>query len=153
VEILVEQLDLPERGLVELNINRTFAIKVTATEARRKVNGWLLDYVSYMMRALPPTLVISNCIVWRVPIVLTTPDLGAVGELGVVHVDVETGQMDNSDECALALRLSARKVGERLPEYKPRKVVPPEYLATGLMQTHWHSSVQQQEAIVIVSAD
>lgn len=153
MKILWDQIDLPEHGTVELTLSHTFEIKVTATEARRKVNGWLLDYVSYMMRAQMPTLVIGNCVSWHVPVVLTTPDLGAVGEVGIVHVDVKTGQMDNSDECALLLRQAARKIGERLPPYQPRKEVPPEYLANHLTPTHWHPGVQQSETTLLVSAD
>jgi hypothetical protein len=106
-----------------------------------------------MMRAQQPTLLIGNCIVWRVPVILTTPDLGAVGELGVVHVDVKTGQMDSNDECAQILRQAARKIGERLPPYQPRKTVPTEYLANHLTPTHWQPSVKQKEAFALVSAD
>ena len=58
--VVLENLIIPERGVLELNVNQSIEIKVTAEEARRKVNRWLLDYVSYMMHADPPTFVVDG---------------------------------------------------------------------------------------------
>jgi hypothetical protein len=65
--IIIEPYTIPEKGTVELKIERSFDIKVTSEEARRQVNRWLLNEVSYLIGADSPTLVIGERVVWRVP--------------------------------------------------------------------------------------
>ena len=65
--ILLDPYIVPEKGKVELKIDRSFEIKVTAEEARHKVRWWLRDEVSMLIDADPPTLVIGEEVVWRVP--------------------------------------------------------------------------------------
>jgi hypothetical protein len=98
MEILLEHYTVPERGEVELDVHRKFAIHVTAAEAQRQVNQWVLLEVSCVMGALAPSLVIGERVTWRVPIELTAPHIGHVGVAGFVDVDVQTGQMDVSPE-------------------------------------------------------
>jgi len=47
--IILDNYLIPEKGKVELNAS--FEIKVTSEEARRKVNRWLLEFVSTQMAA------------------------------------------------------------------------------------------------------
>ena len=42
---------IPEEGQVELKVDRSFEIKVTAEQARRQADRWLLNEVSYMIGA------------------------------------------------------------------------------------------------------
>lgn len=152
MEVIVEQMDLPECGLVELNLNRTFTIKISAAEARRKVNGWLLDYVSYMIGARMPTLIVGEQVYWRVPAVFTTPDLGEIGVVGTIKVNAETGEMNSSIELGESMRQCARELGKKLPPYKPRTHVPAEYLATDLKPTHTKPTKQQRQSLMLLSA-
>lgn len=69
--ILLEHDLLPEQGTVQLAIQRDCTIHVTAEEARRQVDRWLFDQVSYMMTAEAPMLVLGEHAVWHVPAVLT----------------------------------------------------------------------------------
>ena len=118
--IVLENLTIPERGMLELNVNQSIEIKVTAEEARRKVNRWLLDYVSYMMHADPPTFVVDGAqAVWRVPAILTASTVGVVGTVGMVEVDVKTGVMSNSDERKEQILQCAHTLATRLPPYQP----------------------------------
>src|SRR4051812_44491482 len=96
--ILLERYAIPERGLFEIDLKQSIDIRITAEEARRKVNRWLLDYVSYMMHAEAPTLVLGEQVVWRVPAVLTASHVGNVGIAGYVEVDVRNGEMNNLTE-------------------------------------------------------
>jgi hypothetical protein len=127
--IILDPYTLPEKGPVEIRVNRTFHIKVTAEDARRQVNRWLHNEVSYMMRALPPTLVIGQKIVWRVPASIGFPHTGQVGTIGTVEVDVETGEMDNTPERKAAIERCAEALATRVPPFKPRSTTPTEYLA------------------------
>jgi len=45
------------------------------------------------MHAGEPQLVVGERICWRVPVILSLPPIGDLGEVGTVDVDVETGQV------------------------------------------------------------
>lgn len=134
--ILLDAFPLPEHGIVELNIQQSFEIKVSAEEARRKVIGWLVDQVSYMLSAKSPTLVIGESIMWRIPVILTAPHVGPVGEIGVMHVNVQTGEMDNTPEQLAKLQQRGLELSRWLPPYKSHREAPDEYVVKDLQPTH-----------------
>lgn len=133
--ILLDQYPLPERGPVKLTIDQTFEICVTAAEARRQVDRWLFDQVSYMMTAEAPILVLGERIVWRVPAILTASHVGKVGQVGTVDVDVQTGQMDDTPALIAALQQAGIELGKRLPPYQPGRSLPVEYWANDIQPT------------------
>lgn len=127
--VMLENLTIPERGLLEIDFKQSIEIKVTAEEARRKVNRWLLEYVSYMMHADPPTLVVDRKrAVWRVPAILTNSRVGDVGVAGTVDVNVHTGQMDDSEARIKQITCCALEMVKDLPPYQPRQSVPEEFI-------------------------
>lgn len=150
--ILLDHYTLPERGLVKLIINQDFEIKITAEEARRQVDRWLFDQVSYMMTAEPPTLVLGERIVWRVPAVLTAPQVGRVGLVGTVDVDVQTGQMANTLELITALQQAGIALGNRLPPYQPGRQLPSDYWANDLQPTQPRPARRANRAPAFVTA-
>ncbi len=129
MDIILENITLPEKGRVEIVLPRAFEIKVTAEEARRMVNRWLLNEVSYLMGAEPPTLVVGERVVWRVPAYISYPHVGKAGTVGAVDVDVETGVMNNSPELIGKMHEHAKKIHAKLPPYEPKRETPAEYLS------------------------
>ena len=129
--IILDNYTLPEKGPIEIKVNLAIDIKVTAEEARRKVNRWLIEYVSIQMGADPPTLVVGKRAVWRVPTYITFPHTGRMGVVGAVDVDVETGEMNDLAGCKAEIeRRLEEDIKPRLPPYQPgTRHVPPEYLA------------------------
>ena len=127
--IILETYAVPEQGWLEIKVNRSVEIKVTAEEARRKVNRWLHNEVSYMMRALTPDLVVAERAVWRVPASLGVPDLGQVGIVGTIEVDVETGDMNNTSERKMRIEQQAERLASHLPPYQPGREVPEAFVA------------------------
>jgi len=148
--ILLEHSMLPEQGTVELDIHRTFEIKVTAEQARRKVNRWLFMEVGNMLRAEPPTLVVSNCIVWRVPVILTATHVGRVGIVG--DIDVESSVMNTTAERMAEIEARAVVLGQHLPPYVPRLTVPTEFFPKDLRPTHPKPSRRQLPTLGIKTA-
>lgn len=134
--ILLNEYTLPESGVVELQLNRAFHLNVSAEQARRQVKGWLLDQVSYMMTTQMPTLVIDAHVIWRVPVLLTAIQVGPVGTVGEVDVDVESGNMDNLPACKEAILAQAKKLAATLPPYQPPISTPQTWLAKGMKPTH-----------------
>lgn len=78
---------------ITLTIQITARFNYSAVAARRLVNRFVADEISYLLRTEQPVLVASERIVWRVPVTLAFPDAGTVGQVGAVDVDVENGSL------------------------------------------------------------
>lgn len=130
--IIFEPYIVPEKGTVELNLKRSFEIKLSASEARRQVNRWLRDEVSMLMGAESPTLIVTERterVVWRVPVVYSAPDAGRVGIVDAIDVDVVTGSMDATAKRKSKIERQAEALAERLPPYHPLRESPADYVA------------------------
>lgn len=123
--IILDNYEVPEKGHVEVKVS--FEIKVTAEEARRKANRWLLEEVSHLIGADSPTLVVGQRAVWRVPAYITFPTIGRAGEVGAVDADVETGELDNSSDCKAEIERQAKEIAAKLPVVFTPREVPPEF--------------------------
>jgi hypothetical protein len=126
--IVLERFDIPERGVLELDLHESIEIRVTAEEARRKVNSWVHEYVSYMMHAKAPTLVVGEQVVRRVPVMLTSSQVGDVSVVGSVAVDVRTGEMNNTPDRQEQMVQCARELVRKTPPFVPIESVPDEYI-------------------------
>lgn len=90
-------------------------VRVSAAAARRKVNRFVLDKISYLMGGEQPTLVETDQLVWRVPVVLTYPDQGVVGQAGFIDVDAESGELVLAPDTIEEIKRNARALAVRLP--------------------------------------
>lgn len=133
MQIILEPYAIPERGTFQ--IQETITIEVTADEAKRQVNRWLLHEVNLQMGAEPPILVVGERSVWRVPVYWSAPHIGHVGTVGNVEVDVLSGEMDNTAQRKAELMQRAQELAARLPPYQPREA-PTAYLASHVAPTH-----------------
>ena len=118
MQIILEPYSVPERGTFQ--IQETVTIQISATEARRLVDQWLLHEVNSQMGADSPVLVVGEQSVWRVPVYWSAPHVGRVGLVGVVEVDVLTGEMDNSQQRVAELMQHAEAFAAELPPYQAR---------------------------------
>lgn len=80
-------------GHVEISVKVTTEINMTAFAARQKVSGFVLSEISNLMHGGTPVLVVSERLYWRVPVILSFPPHGDLGEVGAIDVDVESGEM------------------------------------------------------------
>lgn len=119
MQIILEPYPIPERGTFQ--IQETVTIQVSADEARRQVDRWLLHEVNVQMGADQPVLVVGARSVWRVPVYWSTPHAGRVGVVGHVEVDVLSGQMDRSAPRKAELMQRAVDLASELPPYQPRQ--------------------------------
>ncbi len=143
MQVILEQCHLPAQGAVKLNMQREFVIQVTAEEAQRKVSRWLWDEVSMLISADPPTLVIGEQVVWRVPTWIGFPSQGRAGNVGVVDVDVQTGELYDLAAARKKIEACATTIAQKLPPFQPRPV-PQEWLVEHTLFTPVHENAQEK---------
>jgi hypothetical protein len=83
----------PSPSRIEVSISASADIHITATVARRRVSRLVISEIGNLLYGGEPSLVVSERICWRVPILLAYPDTGPVGQVGALDVDVETGEV------------------------------------------------------------
>ena len=114
----LEQFHVPDRGEVDVNVQRSFTINTTAKEAQRTVGQWLLSEVSVLLASDPPDLVIGEQVVWRVPVWIGFPSYGRAGIVGTVNVDVDSGRMVGIGASKAEIEYQANRMAKLVPPYE-----------------------------------
>jgi hypothetical protein len=79
----------------------SISVNISAEEARRLVNQTIVPELGTGLGAKEPDLLLRDQqVFWRVPVFLSLPRLGDLGEVGFIEVDAQTGKI-TSDEIAL----------------------------------------------------
>ncbi len=91
MEATIEQI--PRSGQVEFTLQVTAKVHYSAEAARRLVGRFAANEISYLLRSSEPSLVMSEHIVWRVPVLFASPCWGSVGSVKYIDVDVQTGEL------------------------------------------------------------
>ncbi|GAB4162615.1 MAG: hypothetical protein Fur0021_37000 [Candidatus Promineifilaceae bacterium] len=105
MEAVFEQV--PQSGQFQFTLQVSATMNFSALAAQRIVSRFVADEVSYLLRAGKPTLVITEPIVWRVPVVLALPHYGTVAEVGHIDVNVNTGAHSITPEEIVQMRQNA----------------------------------------------
>ena len=92
-QIVLDGPGVTADGRLDVTITVQATIDIDAATARRKATGWLVSDVGNLMLGGNPALVITDRTVWRVPILLSSPKRGVVGQIGTVDVDATTGEV------------------------------------------------------------
>lgn len=94
----IEEIALPEQAEIRVELSLTAKVNVTDFTAQRKVSKLLLDRVGNLLYGERPSLVVSRRLMWRVPVWLGLPSSGPVGQIGMLDVDAQTGEILFSPE-------------------------------------------------------
>jgi len=82
-----------------LNLQFSLTLALTAEEARRLINRQVVPQLGTGLVAITPELLILDAHpFWRVPIKLSLPHWGDLGEVGTVMVDALTGKLQLTDK-------------------------------------------------------
>jgi len=100
---------------LNINISVTATVNVDAKTARRRATAWLASEVGNMLIGGDPHLVIGRQTVWRVPAVLTSSREGAIGEVGSVDVDAESGETLTSNSVREQILANVRHLASPTP--------------------------------------
>ncbi|MEW5985220.1 MAG: hypothetical protein AB1791_01145 [Chloroflexota bacterium] len=93
MDVELAEMALPAQTEVKIAFSLTAQINVTDYTAQRKVSKLLLDQVGNLLYGERPGLVVGRRLLWRVPVWLALPTTGPLGQVGVVDVDVQTGEI------------------------------------------------------------
>ena len=78
---------------LDITVSVSATIEVDAITAQRKATAWLISEVGNLLMGDAPALVIGQRTAWRVPVLLTSPSRGVIGQVGAVDVDAISGQV------------------------------------------------------------
>lgn len=94
-----------------LDVQVSTTLNLSAEDARCYVNRQVIPRLGTGLVARTPELNIANTqISWRVPIELSLPHLGNLGEVGAVQVDARSGEITFSAEAQERLINHARRL-------------------------------------------
>ncbi len=95
---------------IEINVRVRATMNVTPVVARRKVNVLMLEKVGNLLHGDSPALFLTDKVYWRVPVILSTPSSGRIGQVGKVDVNIETGEMIADDKLLDEIAENAKRL-------------------------------------------
>jgi len=93
MSVEMDAMSLPVPVQVKVEFSLTAQVNVTDYTAQRRVTKLLLDRVGNLLYGEHPSLVVGRRLLWRVPVWLGLPTTGPVGQVGVLDVDAQTGEL------------------------------------------------------------
>lgn len=116
MEVILDETTLTSLQNAELDvtIHVKSKINVTPFTARQKVNVFLLDKVGTGLLAESPVLVaVDGRLCWRVPVVLSLPGRGRLGQVGAIDVDMQTSEILISPSAIETILDNANQLAQR----------------------------------------
>jgi hypothetical protein len=111
VIVIADTGSVPNTAPIQLSLHVVATLDITADEARRRVNRAFVAELGTGLIARDPELVVGGeQIAWRVPIVLSLPGLGDLGQVGVADVDARSGQLLLADDAQDRIVQHARRL-------------------------------------------
>lgn len=108
--VTLETITPPQSGPLNIEIKLTANIQVTPETARRRVGVFVGNEIADLLHGDTPDLVLrEDGVYWRVPVVLSSRSLGRIGQVGVIDVDVETGDLNVNDQIISEIEARAQR--------------------------------------------
>ena len=109
--ILLDSNSVPEGKPVALDLHVVTTLDITAAEARRRVNRQVVPNLGTGLVAGEPELMImGEEIAWRVPLMLSLPELGELGQVGAISVEAHSGELSLTSELQQRIINHARRL-------------------------------------------
>jgi hypothetical protein len=108
-------ISVPTGASVDIHIHVTAPVNITPYVARQKVTGFVILEVGDLLGADQPELIVGDRLCWSVPVVLYSPNRGAVGKVGEILVDATTGELLVEKDTVQRISDAADRLAERSP--------------------------------------
>jgi len=109
----IPSIEQKENLHLELSISTTLGI--SASQAKRKLTGLLIDEVSLFVTPYAPLLIVTGegKIFWRFPVYLVLGRRGELGQVGEVDVDAHSGDILITNEILEEFKANAERLAKR----------------------------------------
>ncbi|MBE7467635.1 MAG: hypothetical protein HS114_00650 [Anaerolineales bacterium] len=108
--VTLETITPPQSGPLNIEIELTANIEITPETARRRVGVFVGNEIADLLHGDTPDLVLrEDGVYWRVPVVLSSRSMGRIGQVGVIDVDVETGDLKVNDQIISEIEAHAQR--------------------------------------------
>ncbi len=99
---------------LQLEVNISTTLGITAEQARRKVARHLMDHVSMFLSPASPLLVVESQtqIYWRFPIGRSLGQQGYLGQVGEIDVDAYTGELLLNNTSLAKIEANAQRLAQ-----------------------------------------
>lgn len=98
----ISGIQLPPKSRVSLKIEIDSEVNITAFVARQKANRFLIMQAGDQLAAGQPDLYVADTLYWRVPVQFAPSRQGALGIVGHLLVDAQTGDVHLADDITIA---------------------------------------------------
>lgn len=115
MEMELPTIQLPPQADVRIEISIAAYLGITSQSAQRKVSKLVLDQVGNLLYGETPNLVAGSRLLWRVPVWVSSPASGPIGQAGTLDVDAQTGEVLYSDEQLELIGEQARVLAQHTP--------------------------------------
>jgi hypothetical protein len=112
-EIEMQEITLPTDAEVKIEFSVTAKIHITKLTAQRKVSRLLLDRVANLLYGEQPSLVVGERMLWRVPVWISLPTTGPLGQVGSLDVDTQSGEILFTPELLAEIKERANALAKR----------------------------------------
>ena len=113
-QVEMQEITSPAQAKIKVELSVSAEINFTAQAAQRRVNKLLLDRVG-LFYSEKPSLVVGERVLWRVPVIFSTPPLGPLGQVGTLDVDAQTGEILYTPELLESFKEHAHALAEHPP--------------------------------------
>jgi len=93
MDVELADITIPRQAEIKIELSLTAQVNFTDQIAQRRVGRLLLDQVGNLLYGERPSLVAGRRLLWRVPIWMGSPSKGPLGQVGVLDVDAQTGEI------------------------------------------------------------
>ena len=114
MEIELPTIQLPSQADVRIEISIAANLGITSQSAQRKVSKLVLDQVGNLLYGETPNLVAGTRLLWRVPVWISAPTSGPIGQVGTLDVDAQMGEVLYSDEQLELIGEQARVLAQHI---------------------------------------
>lgn len=111
----VQGVQVPEGTTVDLKIEITAQVNITAFVAQQKVTQFVISEISNQLCGDTPDLNVGERLCWSVPVVLTSPAKGTIGRVGEILVDADTGELLADTDTVERIDANAEWLAQRSP--------------------------------------
>jgi hypothetical protein len=112
-QVEMQEMPFPPESEVKIEFTLTAKINFTATACQRRVSKLLLDQVGLFYGERPNLVFNEERILWRVPVWLSLPTTGPLGQVGALDVDVQSGEILYTPEILDEIKERGHALAER----------------------------------------